>query len=93
MRVSVLTCAAIWMVATNVAQAGIRVAQGGFTFGPRDDLGPRYDTYSERDRSRPSDRPSDTRVCRWTSVRTPLPDGRVAVRRERQCGFKVPSRE
>jgi hypothetical protein len=67
----------------------IIVAQGGFTFGSRDDLGPRYDPYSERwGRPKPPDR-----VCRWVSVRTPLPDGRTVLRRERQCGFTVPARE
>src|SRR5829696_7793444 len=73
----------------SAADQPVVVVQGGFTFGPRDDLGPRYDPYSERwGRPKPPDR-----VCRWVSVRTPLPDGRVAVRRERQCGFTVPARE
>jgi hypothetical protein len=68
----------------------IVLAQGGFTFGSRDDLGPRYDPYSERWDQR---KPADTGVCRWVSVRAPLPDGRVAMRRQQQCGFKVPARD
>jgi hypothetical protein len=66
------------------------LAQGGFTFGPRDDLGPRYDPYSERwDKYKPS----DSVVCRWLAVRTPLADGKVPLRRQRVCGFKVPARQ
>ena len=88
--------AAFCMLAAVSALAGepaadppIVLAQGGFTFGSRDDLGPRYDPYSERwGRPKPPDR-----ICRWVLVRTPLPDGRVARRRERQCGFPVPARE
>ena len=65
------------------------IAQAGFTFGSRDDLGPRYDPYPE-----PWDRykPSSTYVCRWVAKRTRLPDDRMVLRRERLCGFKVPAR-
>ncbi len=68
----------------------LALAQGGFTFGPRDDLGPRYDPYSER-WGRPE--PADPRVCRWVAVHMRQPDGRTVLRRQRQCGFRVPSRE
>ena len=65
------------------------IAQAGFTFGSRDDLGPRYDPYPERwDRYKPS----STYVCRWVAKRTRLPDDRMVLRRERLCGFKVPAR-
>jgi hypothetical protein len=67
-----------------------RIAQAGFTFGSRDDLGPRYDPYSERwDQYKPS----STYVCGWVAKQTRLPDGRMALRRERLCGFKVPARD
>jgi hypothetical protein len=66
------------------------IAQGGFTFGSRDDLGPRYDAYSERwDQYKPT---SPT-VCRWVSVRALQPDGKVKVERQHVCGFKVPARD
>jgi hypothetical protein len=89
-----VACAAVAAAAPVGAEQAATVrsivlAQGGFTFGSRDDLGPRYDPYSERwGRPKPPDR-----VCRWVSVRTPLPDGKTVIRRERQCGFRVPSRE
>jgi hypothetical protein len=88
---------AIYVLLAAAAPAGVSLvdrplalAQGGFTFGPRDDLGPRYDPYSER-WGRPA--PADTRVCRWVAVRTVQPDGRVVMRREQRCGFRVPARE
>jgi hypothetical protein len=75
---------------SSVIDRPIIMAQGGFTFGSRDDLGPRYDAYSERwDQYKPT----DPYVCRWETVRTPLPDGRVVPRRQRLCGFKVPARD
>jgi hypothetical protein len=70
--------------------APIVLAQGGFTFGSRDDLGPRYDPYSER---WDQHEPAEMEVCRWLAVRTALPDGKVALRRQRVCGFKVPARD
>ena len=76
--------------AASPVERPLVLAQGGFTFGSRDDLGPRYDPYSER-WGRPE--PADPRVCRWVAVRTPQPDGRVVLRRQRQCGFRVPARE
>jgi hypothetical protein len=85
-----LLMAAFEPAAASPANPPIVLVQGGFTFGPRDDLGPRYDPYSER-WGRPE--PADPRVCRWVAVRTVQPDGRVVARRERQCGFRVPSRE
>jgi hypothetical protein len=68
----------------------IVTAQAGVTFGWRDDLGPRYDSYSERDNYRP---PPYGEVCRWMTVRTPAADGKVRLRRERVGGFKVPARQ
>ncbi len=89
MAVSVLLAASATVGASAIDRP-LALAQGGFTFGPRDDLGPRYDPYSER-WGRPE--PADPRVCRWVAVRTVQPDGRVVARRERQCGFRVPARE
>jgi hypothetical protein len=83
----VAACVPGW---ASPADRPLVLAQGGFTFGPRDDLGPRYDPYSER-WGRPE--PADPRICRWVAVRTLNPDGRTVLRRERQCGFRVPSRE
>jgi hypothetical protein len=73
----------------SLADRPVVMAQGGFTFGPRDDLGPRYDPYSERDRYRNT----DTVVCRWVEVRAQRPDGKPVLRRQRICGFKVPARQ
>jgi hypothetical protein len=88
--------AVLCIIAAPSAQARLSadwpviLAQAGFTFGSRDDLGPRYDPYSERwDRYKPA----DMEVCRWLAVRTPLADGTVVLRRQRVCGFKVPTRE
>jgi hypothetical protein len=85
------------MLATTWAQASpaaaerpIILAQGAFTFGSRDDLGPRYDPYSERWGRHA---PTEATVCRWVTVRTPQFDGKVVLRRQRVCGFKVPARE
>jgi hypothetical protein len=90
-------CATLCMLAVAFAQAPpsavdrpIILAQGGFTFGTRDDLGPRYDPYSERWDQYKS---TDAQVCRWVAVRTSLPNGKPVVRRQRVCGFKVPARE
>ena len=81
-----LAAASATAVETPVSRP-IIVAQGGFTFGQRDDLGPRYDPYTERwGRPKPPDQ-----ICRWVSVRTLLPDGQTVLRRERQCGFAVPA--
>jgi hypothetical protein len=96
MTISAIT-AALWILAAASVQTRpsavewpIIIAQGSFTFGSRDDLGPRYDPYSERwDRYRPT----DMETCRWLAVRTLLPDGTVVLRRQRLCGFKVPARE
>jgi hypothetical protein len=74
----------------SVADRPIIMAQGGFTFGARDDLGPRYDPYSERWRPFV---PTDARACRWVAVPTRLPSGKVGLRRQRLCGFKVPARD
>jgi hypothetical protein len=68
----------------------IVLAQAGFTFGSRDDLGPRYDPYSERWGRDPS---SESETCRWVPVRTQLTNGKVVLRRQRLCGFKVPARD
>jgi hypothetical protein len=84
-----LTTAAAVQAGSSAADQPLVLAQGGFTFGSRDDLGPRYDPYSER-WGRP--KPPDT-VCRWVQRRAQLPDGRVVTRRERECGFRVPARE
>jgi hypothetical protein len=68
----------------------IIVSQAGFTLGSRDDLGPRYDPYSERwDQYKPT----GTHACRWVAVRTPAPSGRMVIRRQRLCGFRVPARQ
>jgi hypothetical protein len=74
----------------SAAERPIIMAQGGFTFGSRDDLGPRYDPYSERWGPFV---PTDARACRWVAVRTSLPRGKVGLRRQRLCGFKVPARD
>jgi len=66
------------------------IAQAGFTFGSRDDLGPRYDPYPERwDQYKPT----GPYTCRWVPMRTRLPDGRMVLRRQRLCGFKVRARD
>jgi hypothetical protein len=89
--------AALWLAAASSAQtepsrvagAPMVMAQAGFTFGARDDLGPRYDPYSERwDRYRP---PQPV-VCRWLSVRTAGAGGKMVVRKQRVCGVRVPAR-
>jgi hypothetical protein len=88
--------AALFMLASAAAARPSAVdrqfimAQGGFTFGARDDLGPRYDPYSERWGPFV---PTDARACRWVAVRTPLPSGKIGLRRQRLCGFKVPARD
>ena len=67
----------------------IVVAQGAFSFGKPDDLGPRYEPYSERwDQYKPP----ETYTCRLINVREPQPDGRMVLRRQRVCGFRVPAR-
>jgi hypothetical protein len=53
----------------SAVERPIIMAQGGLTFGSRDDLGPRYDPYSERWGSFV---PTDARACRLVDVRTPL---------------------
>jgi hypothetical protein len=68
----------------------IVLAQAGFTFGSRDDLGPRYDPYSER---YGRDRSSDSETCCWVPVRRRLSGGEVVLRQQRLCGFKVPARQ
>jgi hypothetical protein len=75
--------------ARSAVDRPIIMVQGGFTFGSRDDLGPRYDPYSERWGPFV---PTDARVCRWVAVRVPLPSGKVVLKRQRLCGFKVPAR-
>jgi hypothetical protein len=88
--------AALFMLASAAAARPSAVdrqfimAQGGFTFGGRDDLGPRYDPYSERWGPFV---PTDARACRWVAVRTPLPSGKIGLWRQRLCGFKVPARD
>lgn len=79
------------LIATSIpstraaAQAGI----GGFTFGKRNDLGPRYEFYPERlweDYKR-------TGTCRPLTVRERLPNGRVVTRKvplnPEACGFNT----
>ena len=88
---------AFGMLAVVAAQAKIptghamvTMAQAGFSFGFRDDLGPRYDPGSDRwDHYQPPYGPA----CRWVSLRTPLANGKVVLRRQRICGFKVPARQ
>jgi hypothetical protein len=72
------------------APAAIIVAQGGFTFGRPDDLGPRYDPGSDR---WDTYQPPYGKVCRWVMVRIPTVNGKVALRRQHVCGFKVPARQ
>ena len=75
---------------TSGGHPTIILAQAGFGFGSRDDLGPRYDPYSDRwDRYQPPYGPA----CRWVQVRASLADGRVVLRRQHICGFKVPARQ
>ena len=73
-----------------VPTAAIIVAQAGITFGGRDDLGPRYDPGSDRWESY---QPPYGKVCRWVTVRIPAIDGKVTLRRQHVCGFKVPARQ
>jgi hypothetical protein len=60
---------------------------GGFTFGNRNDLGPRYELYPER----MWDSYTRTGTCPPVEMRTHLPNGRVVVRRvpwnPKACGF------
>jgi hypothetical protein len=72
-----------------VPTAAIIVAQGGFTFGRPDDLGPRYDQGS--DRWETYQQPYG-KVCRWVTVRIPTVNGKVTLQRQHVCGFKVPAR-
>jgi hypothetical protein len=72
-RVTVLTIVlAASFSAPAAAQAG-----GGFTFGNRNDLGPRYELYPER----MWEIYKRTGTCPPVEVRTRLPNGRVVVRR------------
>jgi hypothetical protein len=69
--------------ATHVGAQGA----GGFTFGNRNDLGPRYEPYPER----MWESYARTGRCPPVTVRTRLPNGRVVVRRipwnAQACGF------
>jgi hypothetical protein len=73
-----------------VPTAAIIVAQGGVTFGARDNLGPRYDPGSDRWETY---QPPYGKVCRWVTVRTPALSGKATAPRQYVCGFKVPARQ
>src|SRR5215216_6532859 len=90
--VAVVLCMVVASAAArrSAAERPIIMAQGGFTFGSRDDFGPRYDPYSERWGPFV---PTDARACRWVTMRTPLPSGKIVLRRQRLCGFKLPARD
>jgi hypothetical protein len=45
MAVTVLLAAAVAPAQASPVDRPLALAQGGSTFGPRDDLGPRYDPY------------------------------------------------
>jgi hypothetical protein len=62
------------------------LAQAGITIGPRDDLGPRYEPYSE---SWKTYRPPPP--CEWVTVRTRGPDGKVV--QQKKWGCRVPARD
>ena len=67
-------------------KAPLVLAQAGITIGPRNDLGPRYEPYSE---SWKTFRPPPP--CEWVTVQTRTPDGKVV--RERKWGCRVPARD
>jgi len=73
-----------------VPASRIVMAQAGITFGPSDDRGPRYDPGSDRWETY---RPPYGKVCGWVMVRTPMGNGKVALRRQHVCGFKAPARQ
>jgi hypothetical protein len=62
------------------------LAQAGITIGPRNDLGPRYEPYSESWRTYRPPPP-----CEWVTVQTRRPDGTVV--REKKWGCRVPARD
>ena len=77
------------LLATASASADDRplvVAQAGITIGPRYDLGPRYEPYSE---SWKTYRPPPP--CEWVTMRTRTPDGKVVT--QRKWGCRVPARD
>jgi hypothetical protein len=62
------------------------LAQGGITIGPRYDLGPRYEPYSE---SWKTYRPPPP--CEWVTVQSRGPDGKLV--QQRKWGCRVPARD
>ena len=78
-----LTAASAWPA---TAEPAVVLVQGGITIEPRNDLGPRYEPYSE---SWKTYRPPPP--CEWVTVQTRTPDGKVL--RERKWGCRVPARD
>ncbi len=79
-----LVAAAFVPAWASLAARPLVMAQGGFTFGPRDDH------YSERS-GRPV--PADPRVCRWVAVRTVNPMAGRWCGASGSAGSRVPARE
>lgn len=75
------------MMLALIGTAAYAQAGAGFTFGNRNDLGPRYEPYPER----AWESYTRTGTCPPVEVRTVAPNGRVVVRRvpwnPKACGF------
>jgi hypothetical protein len=68
------------------AQDPLVLAQAGITIGPRYDLGPRYEPYSESWKTYQPPPP-----CEWVTMRIRTPDGKVVARKKWGC--RVPARD